>query len=90
MDKSLHIFFSGTVQGVGFRFTAKHLADRYRVKGWVKNKTDGKVELIAQGSKDKVYTFLNCLNEEFRNHIIDSKIEDTTDSQDHKDFQIRF
>lgn len=40
-------FFSGHVQGVGFRYTVKRIASGYEVVGWVRNLEDGRVELQA-------------------------------------------
>jgi acylphosphatase len=45
--------FSGNVQGVGFRYTAQHLARSHPVTGYVRNLPDGRVEMVAEGeSKD--------------------------------------
>ena len=41
------VFYTGRVQGVGFRYTVRQLAAGYEVSGWVKNLTDGRVELLA-------------------------------------------
>ncbi len=41
------VFYTGRVQGVGFRYTVKQLASGYEVSGWVKNLPDGRVELLA-------------------------------------------
>lgn len=41
------VFYSGYVQGVGFRYTVKRIASGYDVTGWVKNLPDGRVELQA-------------------------------------------
>ena len=50
----LHFRFFGSVQGVGFRYTARHAADRYRVTGWVKNEYDGSVTCEVQGRKEDI------------------------------------
>ena len=42
-----HVFYSGRVQGVGFRYATKQLAAGFDVTGWVKNLPDGRVELVA-------------------------------------------
>ncbi len=42
-----HIFYSGRVQGVGFRYSTKQIAAGFEVAGWVKNLPDGRVELLA-------------------------------------------
>lgn len=44
-----HIYFSGRVQGVGFRYTASHLASMLSLTGWVKNLPDDRVEMEVQG-----------------------------------------
>lgn len=43
--------FSGNVQGVGFRYTAMNIAERYDVVGYVRNMADGRVELVIEGSE---------------------------------------
>ena len=53
----MHIFYSGRVQGVGFRYTAKQLALSYEVTGIVRNLSDGRVELIAEGPLDELQAF---------------------------------
>jgi acylphosphatase len=50
--------YSGRVQGVGFRFTAQHLASGRAVAGFVRNLPDGDVELVAEGEADEVGRFL--------------------------------
>ncbi|HZT67968.1 MAG TPA: acylphosphatase [Acidimicrobiales bacterium] len=44
----------GTVQGVGFRETCRHQADRQGVAGWVRNLSDGAVEAVFEGAADAV------------------------------------
>ena len=44
----LRIYVSGRVQGVGYRAWARRVADRLGVTGWVRNMTDGRVEVLAQ------------------------------------------
>ena len=53
----LQIFYSGRVQGVGFRYTTKALAAGYEVTGLVRNLPDGRVELIAEGARDELEAF---------------------------------
>lgn len=43
-----HVFYTGHVQGVGFRYSTKRIASGFDVTGWVKNLPDGRVELFAQ------------------------------------------
>ena len=56
-----HIFFSGRVQGVGFRYTAIHLARPLDLTGWVKNLWDGRVEMEVQGRPEAIERLLSGL-----------------------------
>lgn len=49
-----HLIVEGRVQGVWFRDSTKREANRLNITGWVKNRYDGNVELIAEGSKENV------------------------------------
>jgi acylphosphatase len=51
---SLQVFYEGRVQGVGFRFTVRHIAKGFDVTGWVRNRRDGSVEAIVAGANDAV------------------------------------
>lgn len=53
----------GFVQGVGFRYYTRMMADRYGVVGWVKNRMDGSVEVFAQGPADAIKSFESYLGE---------------------------
>ena len=44
------MIFHGSVQGVGFRWTASAAARRYGISGWVRNLSDGTVEMEAEGT----------------------------------------
>jgi acylphosphatase len=55
----------GQVQGVGFRATAKSLAQRLHLKGFARNSADGSVEICAQGTRDQLEGFLSQLKAEF-------------------------
>jgi len=56
---SLQVFYEGHVQGVGFRFTVRHIAKGFDVTGWVRNLRDGRVELQVTGDEDDVHAFLH-------------------------------
>ena len=50
----VHLLIAGRVQGVYYRASAKTEADRLGVAGWVRNRADGSVELVAEGSLDAI------------------------------------
>ncbi|MCD6234179.1 MAG: acylphosphatase [Candidatus Neomarinimicrobiota bacterium] len=54
---------SGRVQGVGFRWFTKRLADEYGIKGFAKNQFDGSVLVVAQGSQECIESFERGLAE---------------------------
>ena len=54
-------FFSGRVQGVGFRYFTQRVAARHQIRGYVKNLDDGRVEALAQGSEKSVEAFKHDL-----------------------------
>ncbi|MBR2264716.1 MAG: acylphosphatase [Firmicutes bacterium] len=55
--------FYGQVQGVGFRYTARHLADRYGLTGWVRNEYDGSVSMELQGTPLDISSMLHQLED---------------------------
>lgn len=56
MDRIIrkHIVCYGWVQGVGFRYRARHAADLYGVTGWVRNDLDGSVTMEVQGTEAQI------------------------------------
>jgi acylphosphatase len=67
---SLQVFYEGNVQGVGFRWTIRQIAKGYDVIGWVRNLSDGRVELQVAGAESEVFAFLDSIMEsELRSHI---------------------
>ena len=57
MPSRLHVYYSGHVQGVGFRYSVKQLSLEFDVTGWVKNLPDGRVEMVIEGERDELETF---------------------------------
>lgn len=55
---TFHIIVHGRVQGVGFRFYTQQQANNFGIKGWVKNRADGTVEIVAQGDKTTMQKFV--------------------------------
>jgi acylphosphatase len=67
---SLQVFYEGNVQGVGFRWSVRHIAKGFDVTGWVRNLPDGRVELQVNGEENEVCAFLDgIMQSELRAHI---------------------
>ena len=64
-----HVLYSGTVQGVGFRYTTQRFASTLRLTGWVKNLADGRVELVCEGSREQIENLLYKIDKQFEARI---------------------
>jgi len=58
---SAHIFVSGSVQGVGFRWFVEREAEMFRLTGNVRNLPDGRVEIHAEGARETIKTLIITL-----------------------------
>ncbi len=83
--KRMHIFYSGNVQGVGFRYTVKSVATGFEVTGTVGNLPDGRVELVAEGASDELKAFRQAIRDEGLEHFI--RQEDVTWSEARDEFR---
>ncbi|MEQ9411665.1 MAG: acylphosphatase [Fuerstiella sp.] len=83
------IYFSGRVQGVGFRWTTRRLASREPVTGFVRNLHDGRVELVAQGSPEAIERLLSGIRRHFGEHISSADSEQVDDAAAFETFEIR-
>jgi acylphosphatase len=59
--RRLNIFYSGRVQGVGFRYAVKTVAAGFEISGIVRNLPDGRVELIAEGASEELKAFCDAI-----------------------------
>jgi acylphosphatase len=59
----IQIFYSGRVQGVGFRYTARKVAAGFEVTGTIRNLPDGRVELLAEGTKAELEAFREAIRD---------------------------
>ena len=89
MTKRLHVYYSGWVQGVGFRFTAERLAGSLGITGWVKNLRDGRVEVLCEGSEDALERFLERINAAFKTYLQDTDVAWTPATGEFDGFDIR-
>ena len=87
-DVRKHIVFYGRVQGVGFRYTAKYLAQSLELTGWVRNEYDGTVTMEVQGREALINKLLVGLNQ---NRFITIDWVDTKEIplEDERAFKVR-
>lgn len=84
-------FFSGRVQGVGFRFTAQRLAEGLGVVGTVKNLPDGRVELVAEGPAERLDSLFAAIRSEMGAKARSVDVESETPSPtEFRDFSILY
>lgn len=87
--KAVQVYYEGRVQGVGFRYTTKRIAQGFDVSGTVRNLPDGRVELQVSGDQDEVDAFLAEIRESsLAGHIAAEHKYDIEISTPFKGFQI--
>ncbi|MEZ6047524.1 MAG: acylphosphatase [Planctomycetaceae bacterium] len=83
------IFFSGRVQGVGFRYTTRQIARRFPVTGYVRNLADGRVEVIVQGEAEDLDQFQGAVESHFTGNITDVAVSEMDTVEQFSVFAIR-
>jgi acylphosphatase len=84
------VFYSGNVQGVGFRYTARRIAAGFKVVGYVRNLPDGRVELVVEGESHEVTRFLDQVRETMRDYIKQIASDKSPARGEFDRFEIRF
>lgn len=85
------MIIEGRVQGVGFRYSAQQKAHECDVYGWVKNKSNGTVEIDAQGDEEKIQSFTEAIKHGPSPYakISDFTIEELAPTETYSTFEIR-
>lgn len=73
------VFFTGHVQGVGFRYSVLQVAKEFEVAGYVRNLTDGRVQLEAEGAAADIAAFVDAVQEKMHGYI--RKVERTAEKR---------
>lgn len=81
--------YSGRVQGVGFRYTARETAAGFRVTGYVQNLNDGRVLMVAEGAASEVERFCAALASAMQRNIRATEVDDVPAVAEFADFTIR-
>jgi acylphosphatase len=82
------VTYSGRVQGVGFRYTARQLADWFPVAGFVRNLSNGDVELVAEGEAAAIDEFLAAVAQHMQGYVTNTDLCDQS-PEGYSAFEIR-
>ena len=85
-----HIYYSGRVQGVGFRFSAVRVAAGYDVGGYVSNMPDGRVEVVVEGVENQIELFLADLADTMSGYVREVKEQTEPFTGSFRDFGMKF
>ena len=90
MKKQVHIYYSGHVQGIGFRYTLQDIAENLKVLGWVENLEGARVEVVAEAEEEELSFFLEQVDQHFSRYIQDVNIQWLPANGEFRDFKIKF
>jgi acylphosphatase len=84
------VHYSGHVQGVGFRYTARAIARQFAVTGYVKNLSDGGVELVVEGRAEEIEAMLRAVQSEMGRYIREVRETPSRATGRFSTFDVRF
>ncbi len=84
------MYYSGDVQGVGFRYTVRRLARARDVAGFVRNLPDGDVEVVVEGPEAEVRGLLGEIEAEMRAYIRAARVMEEPPSGEFHGFGVAF
>jgi acylphosphatase len=89
MKTTIHCLVSGRVQGVFYRAAAQREAERLGLTGWVRNLSDGRVELVVSGPPDTVEALRQWLHKGPPRAVVTEVITDTAQDGGWTEFSVR-
>ncbi len=84
------VVFHGRVQGVGFRYTTCTIAGKYDLTGWVRNRPDGTVEALMQGSAHRIELCIGEIKDHFGRYVRQVDLTDQPVNPRYTAFQIAY
>ena len=75
------VYYSGRVQGIGFRYTVKTVATGFEITGTIRNLPDGRVQLVAEGARAELEAFRSAIREAGLAGFIQNEHVDWADAQ---------
>lgn len=83
-----HFYFSGRVQGVGFRYRSYYIAQDMGLTGWVRNLWDDRVEMEVQGTRDEIREMVERISQQHFVEIVDIESKEVP-LEEESSFRIR-
>ena len=91
VQKRIHIFVTGRVQGVFFRQSTKVMAIKNNVKGWVRNLDDGRVEIIGEGEIQDIENLIQWCKTGPANSRVDKfELSEENVTDEFENFEVRY
>ena len=84
------VYYSGRVQGVGFRYTVRTVATRFAVTGFIRNLADGRVQLVVEGGPGELRRFLDAVDAEMGHYVAQTQEQTAPITGRFQGFEIRF
>ena len=91
VQKRIHIFVTGRVQGVFFRQSTKVMAIKNNAKGWVRNLDDGRVEIVAQGETQDIDNLAHwCKTGPANSRVDEFELSEENVTDEFENFEVRY
>ena len=91
IQKRIHIFVTGRVQGVFFRQSTRVMAIKNNVNGWVRNLDDGRVEIVAEGETQNIDNLVTwCKTGPANSRVDEFKLLDEDFIGEFENFQVKY
>ena len=89
--KRIHIFVTGRVQGVFFRQSARVMAIKNNVNGWVRNLGDGQVEIVAEGQESNIDALADwCKTGPANSRVDEFELSEENSTDEFANFEVRY
>jgi len=91
IQKRIHIFIVGRVQGVFFRQSTRVMAIKNNVNGWVQNLDDGRVEIVAEGEIQNIENLVTwCKTGPANSRVDEFELIDENFTGEFENFEVRY
>ena len=91
VQKRIHIFVTGRVQGVFFRQSARVMAIKNNVNGWVRNLGDGRVEIVAEGQESNIDALADwCKTGPANSRVDEFELSEENSTDEFANFEVRY